>query len=780
MLKKVLFDSILFLLSIQLFAQNGKIHGYIVDKYTNEKLIGATILDTVSKNGTVTNEYGYFSLTYHDKYLCIISYLGANSSLAGSYSIKDSLFIVQINQITSLSEVIVKGNQNKKIGLSEIQLQPELIKSIPVIMGEADIVKAIQLMPGVQQNKEGTSGFSVRGGSQDQNLFIIDGVPVYNINHLFGFFSVFSPDAINKCTFLKGNMPARYGGRLSSVIDLRLKEGNNEKLHGNISMGIIASKISLDGPIIKNKSTFYITARRTYIDLLSRPFTKMLSVSETGYYFQDYTLKTNFKVNNRNQLFLSFYGGNDKATLKFKDKTEEIVTKQKNVLGWGNLISALRWNSIIRDDIFSNVTLYYSRFKYNTYNSLTVEKKKSNEIIENQYAGYFSDVNDIALKWDVDVYSLNKHQFKAGAEIIRHYYKPGVNEGELSGKEVSSPSDTHLGIPINNFETALYLEDEYSPFNFLKINVGLRNSHSLSPVVNYSGKQPRVSILFLAGKGLSLNTSFNINYQYVHLLNNSNVGAPTDLWVPVEEGILPQKARLFTLGCVYNFNNKVTFSVEGYYKTLSNLIEIRPDAIIYNQSANWAEMCYFGEGTAKGIEFLLEKSNGKTTGWISYTLSKSEREFPEIDNGLPYPFKYDRLHNFSIMLSHNFNKNKQIVATWVYASGYYISLNYDKYQLLSGDGNRYEIDNIKQKNNHKTPPYHHLDINYSVKKSLKRGIREWSFGVYNLYSRINPFIITYDDFETGSDYTDTNVIRRELKMFGLFPIIPSISYSYIF
>jgi hypothetical protein len=780
MLKKVLFFSILFLLSIRLFAQNGKLHGYIVDITTNEKLIGATIFDTVNKNGTVTNEYGYFSLSYQNQYFCKISYLGVNSSLAGNYSEKDSLYIIKINQIISLSEVIVKGNQNKKNGLSEIQLQPELIKSIPVIMGEADVVKAIQLMPGVQQNKEGTSGFSVRGGSHDQNLFIVDGVPVYNINHLFGFFSVFSPDAINKCTFLKGSMPARYGGRLSSVIDLRLKEGNNEKLHGNISLGIIASKISLDGPLINNKSTFYITVRRTYIDLLSRPFTKMLSDNETGYYFQDYTLKTNYRFNNRNQLFLSFYGGNDKATLKFKDKTEEIVTKQKNVLGWGNIISALRWNSILRDDIFSNVTLYYSRFKYNTYNSLTVEKKKSNEILENQYAGYFSDVNDIALKWDVDVYSLNKHQFKAGAEIIRHYYRPGINEGEINGKEVSSPSDTFIGKPINNFETALYFEDEYSPFSFLKINLGIRNSHSLSPEVNYSGVQPRVSVLFFIGKGLRLNTSFNIHYQYVHLLSNSNVGAPTDLWVPVEVRILPEKANQLTLGGVYNFNDKISVSVEGYYKTFSNLLELMPDAIIYNQSANWAEICYFGKGTAKGIEFLLEKSFGKTTGWLSYTLSKSIREFSEINNGLPYPFKYDRRHNFSILLSHNFNERKQLTATWVYTSGYYINLNYDKYQLVSGDGNSYEIDHIKQKNNYETPAYHHLDINYSVKKQLKKGIREWSFGVYNLYSRINPFIITYDDVESGTDYTNTHVIKRELKMFGLFPIIPSVSYSYIF
>jgi hypothetical protein len=778
--------TILFLIVLghQSMAQPRRLSGYVTDRAGGERLIGATVFDTLSRTGVVTNEYGFFTMSVNGPFACRVSYVGYEPRVVSGTLTIDTLMTVRLNQGIELGEITIssKSRQEDRAGLSAMQLNPEMIKSIPAFFGERDVLKAIQIQPGVSPNKEGTSGFSVRGGSHDQNLFLLDGIPVYNVNHLFGFFSVFSPQAINSCTFLKGGMPARYGGRLSSLVDMRLKEGNNEKLHGHVTAGIIASGMSLEGPLVKDRSTFFVTARRTYIDVFSRPISRMINREEAAYYFQDFTLKTNYTIDQKNKLYLSFYGGNDKASLYYNDKDETGTYKSNFSLGWGNIISALRWNSVWGKSVFSNATLYFSRYNYQTSYLSENKQIKPEKLDSKWYTAYNSNVRDWGFKWDTDIHATNKLKFRTGTEAILHRYRPGVSE--LIDKDKDNKLHETQGMVIDNIELSVYAEADYSPLRFLNFNLGLRASHALMAGVERPILQPRLSAKAFLSENFSLLASYNRHAQFVHLVSNSNIGAPSDLWLPIMEGIPPQEAEQYTFGGAYTISKGFQFSAEAYYKDFNNLLEFRPDEIINHNVTNWAEVTLLGTGTSKGVELLLEKTTGKTTGWLAYTLSKTDRTFEGINDGKTFPFKYDRTHNISIMAAHQLSANKQLSVTWVYTSGYYITLQFDNYFLPLPDQTMC-IANYRVKNNFRTPAYHRLDLSYSVKKQKKKGVREWSYGLYNAYSRVNPFMIVYDDVleekrDENGHLDGYKVIDRRLIMMGLFPIIPSVSYTYTF
>lgn len=747
----------------------------MVDAATNEKLIGATIYDLNTNRGVVSNEYGFFSLRTQNEYKCRISFVGYSSKIIEGKLTSDTIVNVEMVKGLEIEEVVVAANRKRTFndGLSTMKLNPEMIKSLPALMGESDVLKAIQLQPGTQPGREGTSGFSVRGGSNDQNLFLLDGIPVYNVNHLFGFFSVFSPYAINSATYIKGAMPARYGGRLSSVIDLRLKEGNNEKLHGQVTAGIIASSIALDGPIIKDKWTFIVTARRTYLDIFSRPISYIMADQQVGYYFQDFTFKTNYKINEKNKLFLSFYGGNDEAFIKYRDKDSTSTYKSKYGLGWGNMIGALRWNSILSKSLFSNTTLYYSKYRYS--NGIQEEEydRKADSLAQQRNLTFYNNVKDIGLKWDLDYFATNNLHVRTGFDAIVHSYMPGASD--FIDFDASSDIKSTQGTKYQNVELSAYAEVDYSPLAQLNFNLGLRSTSTFLNDYSRPILQPRLLARYKVNERLSFSTSFDVNAQYVHLVSNSSYGAPTDLWLPVMEGIPPQHAWQFTIGGNYQLTQGISLGLDVYRKKFSNLLEFKPTEIIDHNVSDWANVILIGAGEAQGLELMLEKRTGKLTGWVSYTLSKSDRQFDEINNGKVFPSSYDRRHNISVVSTYKINKNKEITASWVYTSGFYLTMNYNWY-VININGHEQVVSNYAERNNYRTPAYNRLDLSYSSSKQKKQGIRTWTFGLYNAYNRINPFMVS-SFVEENETSNETN---RKLTIKGMFPIIPSVSYRYEF
>jgi hypothetical protein len=772
----LLFMFVLLLNTNGSFAQKASLTGYVVDATTNEKLIGATIQDLTTLRGVATNEYGFFSLRTQNEYKCRISYVGYGSKIIQGTLTGDTLLTVELAKGLEIAEVTVTADRKRSFdnGLSSMKLNPEMIKNLPALFGESDVLKAIQLQPGTQPCREGTSGFSVRGGSNDQNLFLLDGIPVYNVNHLFGFFSVFSPYAINSATYIKGAMPARYGGRLSSVIDLRLKEGNNEKLHGQITAGIIASSIALDGPVIKDKWSFIVTARRTYLDVFSRPISYIITKQQAGYYFQDFTFKTNYEINKKNKLFLSFYGGNDKAFMNYRDKDKTSLYKRKYELGWGNKIAAFRWNSIWGKSLFSNTTLYYSNYKYNNGNHEKGYSINPDSLMQEHKLMFYNNVTDFGFKWDLDYYVLSNLHLRTGFDAIAHSYTPGASD--FINYNASSELRSKQGRKYRNIELSAYAEADYTPIPKLNFNLGLRSTSSYLTEYNRPMFQPRLLARYRINKRLSISSSYDVNVQNVHLVSNTNYGAPTDLWLPVMDGIPPQYSWQFTVGANYQIAQGIDLGIDVYKKELTNLLEFNPTEIIDHNVTNWADVTLTGTGEAKGLELMLEKSTGDLTGWIAYTLSKSDRRFNGINNGDVFPFSHDRRHNISIASTYKINDNKKITASWVYTSGYNITLNYNWY-VINIDGYQQVVENYAERNNYRTPAYHRLDLSYSSSKQKKRGVRTWTFGLYNTYNHINPFVVypnMLDENETNSETI------RTLTVAGLFPIIPSVSYGFKF
>ncbi|MDA3927434.1 MAG: carboxypeptidase-like regulatory domain-containing protein [Prolixibacteraceae bacterium] len=773
---------LLFLIFSALFfsvlnAQGISLAGYVVDAATGEKLIGATVYDLKNNRGVVSNEYGFFSLKTTRDYNCSISFVGYQSKAIEGYYKEDSIITIKLNGGLQLEEVTVAANRMETFhnGLSEMKLNTQMMTKMPALLGESDVLKVIQLQPGTQTAREGSTGFSVRGGNKDQNLFLLDGIPVYNVNHLFGFFSVFSPYAINSATYIKGAMPARYGGRLSSVVDLRLKEGNNEKLHGQVKVGIIASSIAVDGPLIKDKCNFIITARRTYLDLLSRPISLLAVGSEVGYYFQDFTFKTNYVLNESNKLFLSVYGGNDKGFMNYRNKTDIADYRSNYSLGWGNRVVAFRWNSIPGQSVFFNTTLYYSKYEFNNGYKDEAHQVKSDSLLHQRALSFFNNVIDLGIKWDLDYYPVNQLHIKTGIDAVAHSYMPGASE--FIDFDASTNITSEKGAKIKNIELSTYAEANYTPFSKVNINVGIRSLNSFLNGYTKPMLQPRLLVKYIHNSKLSLSTSYDVNVQNVHLVSNSSFGAPTDLWLPVMEGISPQRSKQFTIGANCRFNKVISMGVDFYQKEFSNVLEFNPTEIIDHNVSNWADVILTGSGTSKGMELMLEKSFGSLTGWIAYTLSKSDRLFEEINNGDPFPSSYDRRHNVSVVGTYKINDNKELTASWVYTSGFYVTMNYNFYMIDTGN---YKMLAAKTnaRNNFQTPPYHRLDLSYSVSKQREKGLSTWSYGLYNAYNRINPFYV-YKKTDKVSE-PDSNKQKDKLIIQGMFPIIPSISYRFSF
>jgi outer membrane receptor for ferrienterochelin and colicin len=762
--------------------QNVSISGYVQDLDSQERLIGVNLFINGQSIGTSTNTFGFYSLSLPPgEYELIASFIGYNKKLIPiSINKKNLVLDLELKESnTTLDEIVVTANEPEitRVQMSEIQLSVSEIKKIPAFLGEVDIIRAIQLLPGVQSGNEGTTGFYVRGGSPDQNLILLDGVPVYNASHLFGFFSVFNADAIKNVSLTKGGFPARFGGRLSSVLEIDMKEGNMKKFKGEGSLGLISSKLTLEGPIWKEKTSFILSGRRTYYDILARPF--LPEGTSFGYYFADLNAKVNHIFSRKDRLYLSYYTGIDDFSSRQDYESDPFFNNGEGYdqqdLSWGNHTAALRWNHLFNDQLFSNLTATFSQYRF----SVGFESYSKENNIEQSFGyEYFSLIRDYGLRYDFEYSLNNKHSIKYGASYTFHTFKPGVAQisEDFNGQKLDSL--LNLSKVIRAHDIFGYIEDDFRLNDKWRFNYGLHfSAYFTDDNASYNSLQPRAAARYLVNDNWSLKGSYALMNQYVHLLSNNGIGLPTDLWVSSTAKVKPQISQQVAIGSTHNLdNNKYEFSAEAYYKLMENLIEYKAGANFLG-STDWQNTVETnGKGEAYGLELLLRKKRGKTTGWIGYTLTWSNRQFENLNQGEKFPYRYDRRHDISVVLNHQFSKRFDLGLTWVYGTGNSFTAPIAKINLPGFNngffgGSDAVFDQFSDRNSLKMPAYHRLDLGFNWHYATRWGEASWNLSVYNAYSRQNPFFLYLSSNSLG---------ERKVNQVSLFPIIPSVSYQFKF
>lgn len=766
---------ILIFISAEIFAQDDKftISGIISDASSGELLIGATVYEKEDLIGTTSNVYGFYSITLPaDTVQIVFSYVGYEPQIKEVYLKEDIRLDIDLMSANNLEEVVITGQKDdfEEVQMSSEKLDMKLVKSLPVLLGERDLLKTIQLLPGVQSGSEGTSGIYVRGGGPDQNLFLLDGVPLYNVSHLFGFFSVFNPDGIGSAEIMKGGFPARHGGRLSSVVDIRMKEGSKDRFHGEGGIGIIGSRLTLEGPI-KNKTTYLISGRRTYIDILAQPLIKASTDGDetAGYFFYDLNGKINHTINKDNRIFLSAYFGNDKAYSKYEYEYSGIKETEKIRLAWGNAIVAARWNKIISPKLFANSTFTMSNYRFVT----SYDASYDDNDLEDEYYEYRSGINDVGFKVDLDYIPKPEHSIKVGLGYTYHTFNPGVSRVEFSDDQV-----TFGASKVFANEAHLYAEDDWKLSDKWKMNLGIRTTGFLVDSKVRGSLEPRAAFRFLLDDKQSLKASYSYMTQYLHLLTTGSIGLPVDLWVPVTGKIDPQISQQVAFGWSRRINASFELTLESYYKKMSNLLEYKEGAGFQGTGEDWQDKVEAGSGEAYGAEVLLRKNTGKVTGWLGYTMSWSNRQFENLNFGNKFPYKFDRRHDVSFTFSYAPNEKVDFGLVWVYGTGSALSIGTAQYQnTIDLPGIEMEIpfyasplEYIEERNSYRLAPYHRLDIAVNFHKQKKKHKRTWTFGFYNMYNRKNPFFLYFQESSNG----------RKLYQQSLFPILPAITYNFKF
>ena len=782
------------------FAQKRTLSGYVMDAASKETLIGATVVDKISGKGCATNSYGFYTLTLDqgqvDLQVSYVGYMQYNETLDLKENISMN-FTLETN--TTLEEVVVEAQRAlvsaRSPQMSVVEVPVQQIKSIPTLFGEADVLKAIQLLPGVQNGSEGSAGMYVRGGGPDENLLLLDGVPVYNVNHALGFFSVFNPDALKNVTLYKGSFPAHFGGRLSSVVDIRMKEGDMQKYHGNVSIGLISSKLNFEGPIVKDKLSFNLSFRRTYGDLLIKPALWLISSSNegmnklnVGYNFYDFNAKLNWKISDKDRLYLSFYTGDDAINFGVRYKDYSTPDYQYNdEMGinwkWGNKVASLRWNHVLSQKLFMDASVNYTQYRHHLGADMSEEitylAYNVTQISEFDMA-YKSGINDLNAKVDFSYTPLPNHEIRFGGGYTYHIFRPEVQSVKLVA-ENQVEIDTVAGASnVFAHETALYAEDNMTFGDIFRLNAGVHYSTFTVEGKTYQSVQPRLSASVMLASNLSLKAGYAYMTQYVHLLSNSSLSLPTDLWVPVTAKIVPMNAHQWSVGAFYEIPKLFDISLEGYYKIMDNLLEYKDGASFFGSSDTWENKVCLGRGWAYGVELLVQRSFGKTTGWVGYTWAHSNRQFDrpgmEINQGKVFPAKYDRRHDISITVQHKFSDRFDISGTWVFSSGNCGTLGTQIYEGLPDDWGYLPNIYALERNNFRLGNYHRLDLSVNFHKQKKHGIRTWNISIYNVYNHQNPWVVY-----TGYKWDPaTNTESKVLMQASLFPIIPSVSYSFKF
>ena len=791
------------------------ISGYITDELSSEILIGANVFDMISKTGTISNEFGFFSLTLPASDVKLgFSYVGYETVIMEENLLNDKKINIKLNPNMLLDEVVVTAENSRETGInatnmSSIDIPLNILKTTPALLGEADIMKTIQMLPGVKSGTQGSSGIYVRGGGPDQNLILLDGIPLYNVDHLFGFFSVFTPEVVKKVTLYKGSFPARFSGRLSSIIDVRTNDGDMQNYHGTIGIGILSSKLQLEGPLIKGRTSFNISGRRSYLDLVAKPFYKK---DKATLYFYDMNAKINHKFNEKSRLFLSFYNGRDKFGVDTEGNSDYYISKDKGYLNWGNTLISARWNYIFSSKLFSNTTIAHTNYRFNIDSeSYTLE----NDMEATRRLKYDSGIKDVAYKIDFNYLPSPEHNIKFGVGYLYHDFKPEVETMRVKEIEEGIASDTTYASTSNSNiyanEITVYAEDEFNITSDLSFNAGLNFSLFNVRNTTYTSLQPRLSLRYQFKNDFAVKASYTKMNQYVHLLSNYNITLPSDLWVPTTEKIKPMRAHQYSLGAYYTGIKGWELSMETYYKDMQNIIEYKDGASFLGSSQNWEDKVEMGRGRSYGIELMTQKTTGKTTGWIAYTLAKSERKFDKsgINMGKWFPYKYDHRHHFNLTANHKFSDKIDISASWELFTGgvftvseemtAFISPEYDPTNnsniLVPRPGsilpNHYYLYNpgmtsstwadyfINSRNNYRLPANHCLNLGINFRKQKKHGEQIWNFGIYNVYNAMNPHFV-YKVVKSAGYGPDAKMTKPAIVKTTIFPIIPSFSYTFKF
>lgn len=762
-------------------ATSGTLSGYVEDALSKERLVGVSIYVYGSKTGTTTNNYGFYSIHLpYEEVRVRLSYIGfktIDTTLKAGEDIRLT-FSMQPDD-NMLNDVVITASKvveiQNSVQMSKMTLSREQIESMPKFFGESDVMKTLQLMPGVQQGSEGTAALIVRGGSVDQNLILLDGSTLYNPSHLLGIFSTINTSTVKNVDIYKGAFPARFGGRLSSVVDIVTKDGNLNRLHGDFSIGLLASQLTLEGPIIKEKTSFVLSGRRTYGDLIATPIIKanVEGLDKFALYFYDLNLKAQHVFSESDRIVFSLYAGKDKLQVRNKENTMTQKHMTNMSLGWGNYNGVLRWNHVFSKNLFSNFTLMGSDYTFNT--DFVTENNSDNKVTRQSYE-LKSGIRDYGAKADFDYRPRPDHSIRMGASYTLHTFTPGVSKSQLDedGQPVSvARSDNE---EIQSSEVDLYAEDDWSPIDKLRINYGLHWSGLATEGKFYNYLQPRASVRYLLPGDWGLKGSYTRMAQYIHLLSSNSITLPTDLWVPATQKVKPQLANQYAIGLARSiFRNTVELSIEGYYKEMDNVIEYK-EGESYSSTANrnWSEKVLAGTGKAYGCEVMVQKKEGRLTGWIAYTLSKTERKIEGIDFGRTFPYKYDRRHDFKIVAVYKLHPGIEVSGTWVYQSAAPFTIPAGQYEGVTGYDEYGDpedaVPNITSRNNVRLEPYHRLDLGLNFIKTKKNGsVRTWNISVFNVYNRKNPFFY-YPSFNGPTS-------NNEMTRVTLLPLLPSISYN---
>ncbi|WP_343303127.1 TonB-dependent receptor [Chitinophaga niabensis] len=769
--------------------QPGTLSGYVEDQASGERLIGVSLAVPEYQAGTTSNNYGFFSITIPaDSIRLRVSYIGYQRMDTTILLTADTRLNFKLVPDQRLLDVVtVRASREERIQessqMSMINLPASQIAAMPRFFGEADLLKTLQLLPGVKQGAEGTSALLVRGGTPDQNLILLDGAPLYNPSHLLGIFSTFNTSALKDVTLYKGAFPARYGGRLSSVVDVSTKDGDMRELHGDFTIGLLASQATVEGPIKKDKTSFIVSGRRTYTDLVAKPFIKNSydrEIDKFTMYFYDLNAKVQHVISDKDRLFFSLYHGRDKLRVseKLEIKIPDNYRRASDFLIlWGNTTGTVRWNHVFSKNLFANTMLLGSRyqFKTSTYN----ENLYQGEMIADKLQ-LNSGIQDYGAKIDFDYRPRPAHSIRMGSSYMFRIFSPGTirqRKTENGTVTMDSLSDNRN---IHGSEIDLYAEDDWTIHKKFKVNAGLHWSGFLVQGRFYNSLQPRISMRYLLPGDWGLKASYTRMTQYIHLLANNSITLPTDLWVPATKKILPQQADQYAIGIARNvFRNKFEFSVEGYYKRMQNVIEYKEgaDYVASSRNETWQEQVTNGTGEAYGLEVLLQKKTGRFTGWMAYTWAWSYRNLPEVNFGKRFPYKYDRRHDLHLVGMYKLRKNIELTGVWTFQSAQPFTIPLAEYETVRDpirpvNGNYLDnIEYVNGRNNMRIAPFHRLDLGVNFIRHKRNGnIRTWNVSVLNAYNQKNAFFYLLDTYHKE---------RKEAVLTGttLLPIMPSFSYN---
>ena len=763
---RLIFSWLFLSFSISLFSQNITLSGRVREEGSKEVLINANVVLVDNNKGTQTNQYGYFSLTIPmGMHEIKCSYAGFKPFLLKRYFGKDSIFAINLEAI-QLDEVIVRNNTNldKPVGFISVPIQQ--LKRIPMVLGEADLFKALTMTPGISAGQEGSSGLNVRGSNPDQNLVLLDEAPVYNTSHAFGYLSVFNPDAIKNIDVYKGGFPARFGGRLASVLDITMKEGNSQHKKSELSLGILSSRFLKEGPL--NDKTSYLVAGRlmnTFILQLPTHIKRATGGDIDGVpsiWFYDLNAKINHRFDNNSQLFFSIYSNYD----SYRNATQRNNNYSNATLGWGSITSSLRYNKIFNNKLFAKASLIYSNFSYQLLGETIASQNRDK--LKNAYV-LTNNIRDIGLKTSVEYNYSPKLTQRIGLEHTFHIIAPG--QLEITKDNAKQDVTINQNVKLYSQESALFLENEIEPLAFLKLNVGGRISNLFINSTTYTNFEPRLSAKISLNQNHGLKLGYTQMQQYLHQLTSNGIGIPNDIWVTATDKVPPSRATQIDAGYYWTLgkNNQWEISIETYRKKFSQLIDYQQGAdIVTEYNSNWQDIIVKNvEGLAYGAEFMIQKKYGKLNGWLSYTNAISQRQSPEINKGEWYYARYDRRHNVAVVLNYQLTPKWSFTSSFVYQTGYPITLPEAAYKDSDGFTRLY----YSGRNNARISDFHRLDIGATYNFKTKKRQRDvaWNLGVYNVYNRKNPNYLEIDGFFGGNQLT--------IKQQSLLPILPYFSYQ---